>query len=1198
LTNAVKLGGGFFHTLALTAESLVVTWGTSMADGATNMPPGLSNVVDVAGGVYHSLVLKSDGTVSSWGSYVGTNVPSGLSNVVLIAAGAYQGLAIKSDGTLAEWGQVSPNAPAAIAGVRSVACGGAHSLALRSDGTVVVWGDNYFGQTNMPPGLTNVTVIACGGNHSVVLKADGQVVAWGNNSRGQISVPPGLSEVVELAAGNEFSVALKADGTVVAWGDYVGTNLPPGLTNLESIVAGGYYTAALTGIGPPRIIQQPLDAVAVAGDTPIFRCVVSGSPRAPVQWQHNGLGIPGETNQTLALAGVVPDQAGAYSLSASNGSVNLHSASANLTVIPLVVTSQPTNVAAYGGDAVIFRVQARNLGPFWYQWRHDGVELPDKTDSTILLSNTSTNDVGNYSVVVSNQYGFALSSDASLNVTPIVLTAQPTNRTIFSGESTTFGVAAWKNGPFAYQWAFNDMDLPGQTNAALLLTNATTNQSGSYTVRVANPYGSLVSSNAILTVVESSPLITGQPAGQFVWYLGSATLQVSANGSKPLRYHWRLNGNDIPVATNSSLSVTGLVANSSNAYSVLVSNPVGTTLSSNALMTVVPLSYWGSIQTSIRKAPALTNPVAIASAEIHALGLRSDGTVLAWGPAECLPALLPGLSNIIGLAVGPVHNLALRSNGTVAAWGCNSYGQTSVPLGLSNALAVAAGADHSLALKSDGTVSGWGGTGAIPPAGLRSVVALSAGDSFSLALKADGTVITWGLNSYGQTNLPAGLSNVVAIASGAYHSLALKADGSVASWGATLGGVNYGQTNVPAGLSNVAAIGAGSYHSLAVKSDGTVVAWGRNNSGQTNTPAGLSNVVAVAGGSDHSLAQVDTRGIALCRQPLSATVVQGKPVLFSAAATSSQPVSYQWRHNGADLPGATDPWLRLAATQPADEGGYSVFVSNTFGVLTSRIATLVLTDRPPVVVTPPASVASLNTTPITLSVVAAGSPTLRYQWRKDGLPIAAATTTSFALSNGRRTNGGYYSVRITNAFGSVTSADARVRVVVPLELGSPETAADGTLRVDAADPDHAPLATNDIPFCSVWASTNLADWTLLPASLSASNGLLWLRDPAIHSYPRRFYRFSEKVVWRVPVPQTLDSPNREADGAISVRFHESNGERLTPSDLPKFHVWASEDLRSWQQLTNEPVLTNGAVVLRDPAASGLPQRFYRVVELP
>jgi hypothetical protein len=166
-----------------------------------------------------------------------------------------------------------------------------------------------------------------------------------------------------------------------------------------------------------------------------------------------------------------------------------------------------------------------------------------------------------------------------------------------------------------------------------------------------------------------------------------------------------------------------------------------------------------------------------------------------------------------------------------------------------------------------------------------------------------------------------------------------------------------------------------------------------------------------------------------------------------------------------------------------------------------------------VIVTQPSSAAMTDTTPLLLSVQAAGSATLKFQWRKDEQAIPGETNTTFSLLTPRRTNSGSYSVSVTNTFGSVISADAKVRVVVPVQIGKPRISADGGVLISAADRDGAPLGPNDTPFFSAWASTNLIQWESLSGGLTVSNGLLWLHESGAPRDGWRFYRFGEILAW-------------------------------------------------------------------------------------
>jgi len=78
-------------------------------------------------------------------------------------------------------------------------------------------------------------------------------------------------------------------------------------------------------------------------------------------------------------------------------------------------------------------------------------------------------------------------------------------------------------------------------------------------------------------------------------------------------------------------------------------------------------------------------------------------------------------------------------------------------------------------------------------------------------------------------------------------------------------------------------------------------------------------------------------------QPQNITVSQGSPATFAVTATGSQPLSYQWRKNGSSIGGATNSTYTIAAAMPADQGNYSVVVSNSFGSMTSNNASLTVT---------------------------------------------------------------------------------------------------------------------------------------------------------------------------------------------------------------------------------------------------------------
>jgi hypothetical protein len=95
----------------------------------------------------------------------------------------------------------------------------------------------------------------------------------------------------------------------------------------------------------------------------------------------------------------------------------------------------------------------------------------------------------------------------------------------------------------------------------------------------------------------------------------------------------------------------------------------------------------------------LSNVTAIASGGQHALALKKDGAVVAWGVnAEGAETVPSGLDQVIAIAATGHESLALKRDGTVIAWGADYSHQLSVPVGLSNVVAIASAGDFNLAI--------------------------------------------------------------------------------------------------------------------------------------------------------------------------------------------------------------------------------------------------------------------------------------------------------------------------------------------------------------------------------------------------------------------------------------------------------------------------------------------------------------------
>ncbi len=168
-------------------------------------------------------------------------------------------------------------------------------------------------------------------------------------------------------------------------------------------------------------------------------------------------------------------------------------------------------------------------------------------------------------------------------------------------------------------------------------------------------------------------------------------------------------------------------------------------------------------------------------------------------------------------------------------------------------------------------------------------------------------------------------------------------------------------------------------------------------------------------------------------QPADRSIVEGEATTFSAGNVSgSVPLTYQWFKDGAAIDGATGPTLTIPMVLVTDAGGYRVEIGNATGIkVTSRTAQLSTTATPVSFVSnaEPVDRSILQGESTTFSVNVAGSPTLHYQWLKNGQPIDGATGESYAIDNAVLADAGQYAVTVSNRVNAVTSRAAQLGVL-------------------------------------------------------------------------------------------------------------------------------------------------------------------------
>jgi alpha-tubulin suppressor-like RCC1 family protein len=977
LANVRNIAAGEFGSLALKADGTVVFWGNEMS-GLSCLPQGLSGVTAISAGTDFGLALKSDGSVVAWDKPTQTywNPPAGLSGVVAIEAGDGHALAMKSDGSVVAWGgnaRGETTVPATVngTGVIALAAGLQNSIALKSDGTIVAWGDNSRGK-NSPPASAQFPSVGLPGR-SYTFNA---TYAYSYEGRGATTyaasstAPTNAGDYTVTAVGNGASItqnftiqkvtptlsylnrlnsvpygtALNSnhvDSTSCYWwnqGTY--TTIPGSKVYspaIGAILPVGNHPLSVTFLPTDSVNFNPAVAYAAGTLTVTKTTNVSENIVLPslTDLTFNGLakthtatatGVAGFTYTYTGRAGTsygpsstAPTYAGSYTITATVNDLNYTGAKsldfAIAKATPTITTNPTAAAITYGqslASSALTGGAASVRGTFSFA-------TPGTTPSVGSTSHTvifTPADTLNYNTT-SGSASVTVNA-ATLNSASIAFT--PPASLIYSGSAKTFtATAPGISTDFAYSYSGISGTNYGPTTTAP--TNAG-NYAVTATVTSANYTGSATQT---FTIAKITPAITWATPASIAYYTALSATQLNATANAAGSFTYTPNTGAVLGVGAHALQAVFTPTDTTNYATVTASVPLQVTSPQLpiALRAAPNLTYDGTA-----KPYTVSQSAYLSAGAEHALVLKADGTVVAWGRNTAGQTTVPsGLTDVVQVAAGYDFSAAVKANGRVVAWGSYTLDDYITNLNqVTNAIAAAAGNAFIAVLRADGTVTSfgmpWSTKTLTIPAGLSGVAAIAAGEDHVLALKADGTVVAWGKNTYGQTTVPAGLSNVVAVAASATgdHSLALKADGTVVAWGNN----SEGQCNIPAGLSGVVAITAGNINSYALKADGTVVGWGRAD--YIVVPSNVTGVAALAAGNQHAFA-IKTDGTVAAwgritndsgSDPIDAAPFVPSPL--SGVGNFSFSYSYVGRA------GTTYP---ASSSAPTNAGNYTLTVSST-----------------------------------------------------------------------------------------------------------------------------------------------------------------------------------------------------------------------------------------------------------------------------
>ena len=352
-----------------------------------------------------------------------------------------------------------------------------------------------------------------------------------------------------------------------------------------------------------QITQQPAPNSAKPGQTISFYVIATGSPAASYVWQRNdvvltdGGIISGSRTATLTLTGVALADEGNYRVKVENVVSSLFSNAASLTVTALdvapTISTPPADEVAIVGEEVELTVVASGAPAPSYVWKFkgevlaNGVGVAGATSNRLVLSNVTAAQAGDYTVVVTNIAGLVeAKAKLTIPVPPQVVSGPgPVQQAVIAGSTVTYQVVATGDPAPAYQWLRNALTIDGQTTDTLTLNAVTAANDGSYSVRVTNAAGNVVSPVSGLSVGSAAKIVSG-PQSALVATQASVTLSVSVTGTPAPTYQWLRDGKDIQDATAATLTLSNVSAADAGSYTVRVDNVFATVVSDPAVVRV------------------------------------------------------------------------------------------------------------------------------------------------------------------------------------------------------------------------------------------------------------------------------------------------------------------------------------------------------------------------------------------------------------------------------------------------------------------------------------------------------------------------------------------------------------------------------------------------------------------------------------
>ncbi len=737
---------------------------------------------------------------------------------------------------------------------------------------------------------------------------------------------------------------------------------------------------------------------------------------------------------------------------------------------PPTVSPPPSDVNALVGQDVSIASNITGSDPLTFQWFQNGVAITNPTldDNTHDFSAIQLSDSGNYSVVATNLVGTVTTRFNISVVQPATITTQPANAGAVAGRTATISIGAVGTGTLTYQWQSSSDNITwtnvtnappfSGANGPTLTISPTTLAMNQLDFRsiVNNIAGIANTSNVSVLAVGVPPVITIPPGNLTINQGFNGNLTVNATATPPFTVQWShagtpvtganttATGNNSIMAVTSVLPLTNAQTATGGGYSVVVTNPLGSTVANANVVVILlpnitkqpanvgitvgknatfaitatgttPLTYqWQSSIDGGNTWSPIVNDTTFTGATTPSLALANATLTMNAEEFRCVvnnPSNIAVPSNAATLTVGvpPTINTgpltqAVNQGSTTTTLSVLASG--TAPLAYQWKLA---GQIIPGATASSFTIAGSGAGIQAVNAGNYSVVVSNAVGNATASANVSVIILPVITSQPANSTLIAGKATSFKVTATGSPTLTYQWQQS------TNGG------SIFSSLANVAPFSGVNTPTLAI-SNATLAMNGTLFQVVVNNPSGVANTsipALLSTGLVPTIAIPATDGIG------NHTINQGALITLSVNPSGTAPFTYVWKHGTTVLSSTTNS-LTITSPQAADAGAYSVVITNAYGNVTST-GNLTVVLLPAITVQPaPSTVVANKAT--SFKVTATGTPTLTYQWQQstnggssfsnltNTPPFSGVTTPTLAISNATLTmNGTEYQVVVNNA---------------------------------------------------------------------------------------------------------------------------------------------------------------------------------------